>query len=66
MILLVLQSLFYLMAIGGSILQRRHIKVKILFIPYYFVFMNLNVIKAFFYLQKHKGTGAWEKAKRKQ
>ena len=66
MILLVLQSLFYLMATGGSILQRRHIKVKILFIPYYFVFMNLNVIKAFFYLQKHKGTGAWEKAKRKQ
>ena len=66
MILLVLQSLFYLMAIGGSILQRRHIKVKILFIPYYFVFMNLNVIKAFFYLQKHKGTGAWEKATRKQ
>ncbi len=66
MILLVLQSLFYLMATGGSILQRRHIKVKILFIPYYFVFKNLNVIKAFFYLQKHKGTGAWEKAKRKQ
>ncbi|MCR9013043.1 glycosyltransferase family 2 protein [Gabonibacter chumensis] len=66
MILLVLQCLFYLMAIGGSILQQRHIKVKVLFIPYYFVFMNLNVIKAFFYLRKHKGTGAWEKAKRKQ
>lgn len=65
-ILLLLQTLFYLMAIGGSILQRRHIKVKVLFIPYYFVFMNLNVIKAFFYLQKHKGKGAWEKAKRKQ
>lgn len=64
-ILLIGQVLFYLMAILGYLLQQKQIKVKILFIPYYFLFMNLNVIKAFSYLKKHKGNGAWEKAKRK-
>lgn len=41
-------------------------KNKILFIPYYFLFMNVNVIRGFNYLRKRKGnaSGAWEKAKR--
>lgn len=63
--LFLLQCLFYAMAISGYLIQQRQIKIKLLFIPYYFLFMNLNVIKAFGYLQKHKGNGAWEKAQRK-
>lgn len=41
-----------------------HGKGKIGLICYYFMFMNISVIKAFFYFKKNKG-GAWEKAKRK-
>ena len=52
--------------IWGYILSRKHIKNKILFIPYYFLFMNVNVIRGFRYLSKRKGnsSGAWEKARR--
>ena len=65
-IILGLQVLFYLMGIWGYILSRRHIKNKILFIPYYFLFMNVNVIRGFRYLSKRKGnsSGAWEKSRR--
>lgn len=64
--ILILQVIFYMMAIIGYFLQQKQIKIKILFIPYYFLFMNLNVIKAFSYLRKNKGTGIWEKAQRKK
>lgn len=65
-IILALQTLFYLMGLWGYYLSRKHIKNKILFIPYYFLFMNVNVIRGFRYLSKRKGnnSGAWEKARR--
>lgn len=63
--ILLLQMLFYSMAFLGYLMQKKHLKIKLLFIPYYFLFMNLNVLKAFGYLRKNKGKGAWEKAKRK-
>ena len=64
--LLVLQILFYIMGLWGYYLSTKQIKNKILFIPYYFLFMNVNVIKGINYLRKRKGnkSGAWEKAKR--
>lgn len=62
--LLFLQCLFYIGALGGYYLSTKAIKNKILFIPYYFLFMNINVIKGFFYLKKKKGSGVWEKAQR--
>lgn len=65
-IILVLQVIFYTLAIIGYYMQQKQIKSKFLFIPYYFLFMNLNVIKAFFYLRKNKGSGIWEKAQRKK
>lgn len=64
--ILVLQVIFYALAIIGYYMQQKQIKPKFLFIPYYFLFMNLNVIKAFFYLRKNKGSGVWEKAQRKK
>ena len=63
-VILGLQILFYLMGIWGYILSRKHIKNKILFIPYYFLFMNLNVFRGASYLATHRGKGAWEKARR--
>lgn len=61
-----LQTLFYLLGSWGHYLSKRHIKNKILFIPYYFLFMNVNVLRGFNYLRKRKGNanGAWEKARR--
>lgn len=65
-LLLAFQILFYLLAVCGALVQRKKIKIKILFIPYYFLFMNANVLKAFFSLHKYKGKGTWEKAQRIQ
>ena len=64
-ILLILQSIFYLLGFAGYINSKKEIKNKILFVPYYFIFMNLNVLKAYSYLIKKNNTGVWEKAKRK-
>ena len=63
-IIFILQVIFYVLAWLGAIMAKKQIKIKILFIPYYFTFMNLNVLKAFFYLKRHKGKGTWEKANR--
>lgn len=63
-ILLVLQLLFWLAATAGWLMARSGKKNKLLYIPYYFVFMNINVFKGIAYLHSHKSNGAWEKAKR--
>lgn len=63
-IALLLQLLFYFTALIGWYLAKHAIKQKILFIPYYFFFMNLNVFKGAAYLRKFKGNAAWEKAMR--
>lgn len=64
-ILLVFQCIFYLLALAGYICSQKEIKYKILFIPYYFLFMNLNVFRAYPYLLRKKRIGVWEKSKRK-
>ena len=63
-ILSLLQLLFYLSALVGSYLAHHAIRNKILFIPYYFLFMNLNVFKGAAYLSRFEGNAAWEKARR--
>lgn len=62
--ILTMQLLFYMMGYWGYVLSTMQIKNKMLYVPYYFLFMNVNVIKGFFYLQKRQGSGVWEKAKR--
>lgn len=64
-ILLVLQIIFYLASYTGSILEKKNIKINVFLIPYYFMFMNLNVFAGLLYLiKKKRGDGTWEKAKR--
>lgn len=63
-VLLAMQVLFYGLGYWGYYLSTKQIKNKLLFIPYYFLFMNVNVLKGIRYLKKKKGNGAWEKAKR--
>ena len=63
-IFLILQLLFYLMALIGWISSRYGYKNKLLYTAYYFVFMNINVFRGMVYLRSHGKSGAWEKAKR--
>jgi len=63
-VLLVLQACFYLAALAGRFLAQRGVRSRLLYVPYYFVFMNVNVFRGMAYLLTHKGGGAWEKARR--
>ena len=60
----ILQILFYLCAFMGYWLSTKGKKNKLLYIPYYFLFMNINVFRGIGYLRTHKSSGTWEKAKR--
>ncbi|QQL50892.1 glycosyltransferase family 2 protein [Mucilaginibacter ginkgonis] len=64
-VLMIAQILFYCMSILGWLLAARQIKVKILFIPYYFCMMNYAVIRGIFRYFSGKQSAVWEKAKRK-
>ncbi len=63
-VILLLQFLFYTAGHIGKIMEKRQIRFKLLFIPYYFIFMNLCVFKGVVYLSKKRSSGAWERAKR--
>lgn len=63
-VILVLQLLFYLAALAGWVLARNGRKSKLLNVPAYFLFMNLNVFLGIGYLFTHSHSGAWEKAAR--
>ena len=60
----ILQVLFYLAALASWMLEKQGRKNKLLYVPYYFLFLNLNVFRGMKYLSTHKTSGAWEKAKR--
>lgn len=64
-LLLLAQVMFYAMSLMGWLLETRQIKVKILFIPYYFCMMNYAVIRGIFRYSAGKQSAVWEKAKRK-
>ncbi len=64
-ILLLGQLTFYGMALGGWLLERRKIKIKVLFIPYYFCIMNYAVLAGIIRYLSGKQSAAWEKSIRK-
>jgi biofilm PGA synthesis N-glycosyltransferase PgaC len=64
-VLLAAQVVFYTAALTGWLLERREIKVKALFIPYYFCMMNYAVIRGIFRYLAGSQSAAWDKAKRK-
>ena len=59
----IMQLMFYLAALAGQWLASKGRKNKLLYIPYYFLFMNANVFRGIRYLAT-KTNGTWEKAKR--
>ena len=64
-IILLAQILFYLASTAGYFLESRKIKIKILFIPFYFSMMNYAAIAGTFRYFIGNQSAAWEKAKRR-
>ncbi|MFY8109991.1 MAG: glycosyltransferase family 2 protein [Bacteroidia bacterium] len=62
--IMVAQILFYSMALLGWYLANKQIKVKILFVPYYFFIMNLCMYLGLARFLKGKQSANWERAKR--
>jgi cellulose synthase/poly-beta-1,6-N-acetylglucosamine synthase-like glycosyltransferase len=60
----VLQLIFYVSALLGWVLENKKLKVKILFIPYYFFIMNYAVFMGFGRFIKKSQSVNWERAKR--
>lgn len=58
------QVLFYAAALMGWFLENREIKVKLLFVPYYFFIMNYAVYAGLIRFLKGKQSVKWERAKR--
>ncbi len=62
--LLVCQILFYSFAILGYIFERKQLKIKAFFVPYYFCVMNYAMYRGFFRLVGGRQSVVWEKSKR--
>lgn len=60
------QLLFYGMGITGWIYASRNIRLKAVYIPFYFLFMNLSVFIGFSRFLRNKQTVLWEKAARQK
>ena len=65
LLILLAQCLFYGMALAGFILEKQKIKVKALFVPYYFCIMNYAVLAGIIRYMKGSQSSIWEKAIRK-
>jgi len=59
-----LQLLFYLAALLGWYLENRSIRLKLLFVPYYFFIMNLSVFLGLNRILKKSQSVNWERAQR--
>ena len=64
--LFILQILFYLLALMGWTFEKKQLKIKAFFIPYYFCVMNYSVFLGFARLLKGQQTVLWEKSERKR
>lgn len=58
------QCLFYVMAVAGWSFEKRKMRKKIFFIPYYFCLMNYAVVAGIVRYFRKSQSAVWEKAKR--
>jgi poly-beta-1,6-N-acetyl-D-glucosamine synthase len=59
-----LQCIFYVVALLGWLFYKLKLRVNPLFIPFYFVFINVSLIEGFYRYVTGKQTVLWDKAKR--
>jgi len=65
-VILMLQIVFYALAVLGYIFQKNKIKIQILFIPFYFVFMNVALFFGFIDFLQNRNHTIWDKAQRRK
>ncbi len=65
-ILLLMQLGFYFSGLMGWFFAARNVKVKALYVPYYFLFMNISVLWGFKRFLKGQQSVLWEKAAREK
>lgn len=63
--LLMAQVLFYLLGLLGLLMEHQQLRIKALFIPYYFCVMNYAVIAGIIRYFTGRQSAVWEKAQRK-
>jgi cellulose synthase/poly-beta-1,6-N-acetylglucosamine synthase-like glycosyltransferase len=63
-ILFWLQVVFYIAALLGWFLENRSIRIKLLFVPYYFLMMHLSIFLGLLRYIRRTQSVNWEKAKR--
>jgi poly-beta-1,6-N-acetyl-D-glucosamine synthase len=64
LVVLIIHIMFYLLALIGGILAAKEIKLKAIFVPFYFVVMNYSVFVGFFRYIRGRQSVVWEKARR--
>lgn len=64
-VIFLLQCLFYICAVLGYAKKDDPNNSKVFYIPYYFLFMNINVMRGIYYLLNRRFVGGWEKSQRK-
>jgi biofilm PGA synthesis N-glycosyltransferase PgaC len=64
-LLFCVQVIFYGLALAGYFLEKQNIRIKALFIPYYFCVMNYAVLAGLIRYVRKSQSAAWEKSKRK-
>lgn len=64
--LFIAQMLFYFLAFMGYLLEKKKVKIKAFFIPFYFVMMNYAVFAGFARFGRGSQSVVWEKAKRRE
>ncbi|MEN8115792.1 MAG: glycosyltransferase family 2 protein [Bacteroidota bacterium] len=61
---LYIQAICYLIAVLGWYFENKKIRVKLFFVPYYFVMINYASVRGIFRYYKGKQSVKWEKSKR--
>lgn len=64
LIVLVPHLLFYVFSFAGFLLEKRKLKLKLFFLPYYFCIMNYSVAVGLFRFLKRSQSAMWEKNSR--
>lgn len=65
-LLMICQILFYLAAVAGYVLENKKIRLKALFVPFYFCMMNYAVMAGLTRFLRNNQQSVWEKAERKK
>ncbi|GAB4493612.1 MAG: glycosyltransferase family 2 protein [Saprospiraceae bacterium] len=63
-IILSLQIIFYAAALAGYAFEKRKLKIKAFFVPYYFCVMNYSMYAGFVRLVRGRQSVLWERARR--